>query len=131
MLFDKKSICIYLLYLNAFSLYLSNRQLIYSFFVDAQKSVSIRVVLQLIYNCNDACIIKLRIRCCSLRRGVAAGCRRRGRDATSTAGSGDADADAERAPGRTVDPLAADIRANYRGISAEWFRAAGLATFGR
>lgn len=69
--------------------------------------------------------------CCSLRRGVAAGSRRRGRDSTPAAWTGDADADAERAPGRAPDSVAANIGAHDRGVSAERLRAARLAPVGR
>lgn len=70
-------------------------------------------------------------RCCSLRRGVAAGSRRRGGDAAPAAGSGDADADPERAPGRAPDPVATDIGADDRRLPAERLRAARLAPVGR
>lgn len=72
-----------------------------------------------------------RLCCCSLRRGVAAGSRRRGGDPAPAAGPGNADADSERASGRAPDPVAADIGADDRRFSAERLRAARLAPVGR
>lgn len=69
--------------------------------------------------------------CCSLRRGMATSCRRRGRDATPAAGSGVPDADTECSSGRPVDPLAPDIRTDDCRVPAERFRATRLAPVSR
>lgn len=62
---------------------------------------------------------------------MAAGSRRRGGNAASTARPGDADADPECAPGRALDPVAADIGADDRRIPAERLWATRLALVGR
>lgn len=62
---------------------------------------------------------------------MAASGRSRGGDATSATGSGDSDANAKRAFRRAVDTLAADIRADDRGVPAKRLWTTWIAAVGR